>query len=494
MSSPSQDPIKHVILLVLENHSFDQMLGCFKEVYPELDGVDKNNLQFNEDNNGNRIFQSEMRETQMVNDPIHEHYDVLDQLAGCNSGFVKNFVKHYPRSSAKEHEAIMGYYPLDFLPALHTLARNYTICDRWFSSLPGPTWPNRFFALSGTCSGNFEMLPTMDKDALANVFSAQSQDTIFDRLAEAKKRWNVFYYDVPSSLILKNMRRPEMSSKYQKIDDFFRLTEKSEQEFPDFVFIEPKYFGLDQNDDHPPHNVMKAQKLVADVYNALRSNEELWNSSLFVLFYDEHGGFYDHVIPPKAVAPDDKTSKYAFNQYGVRVPAVLISPWVGKRVEKTEFDHTSLLQYLIEKWNLRPLTKRSDAANSIGCAIQDKIRDDTPKFIRVPYSSLIPPHPEWELSDTSKHHNTFEQLADIILDDAKGIWGESAELVAFREAAKAADFWSKTKTYIGSVLVKFGYKLTKQSLALKTKKIDKLSEFLRSAKSDQNSNTEVSQK
>jgi len=468
------DPIKHVVLLMLENHSFDQMLGCLTEKFPELDGIDKNNLRSNEDGHGNRIPQTEMRETQMLKDPIHEHPDVMKQMADGNSGFVRNFVEHYPKSTLQERKTIMGYYPLDFLPALHTLAKNFTICDHWFSSLPGPTWPNRFFALSGTCSGHVDMLPTLDMDAAANIFSAQDQDTIFDRLEKAKKRWSIFYYDIPSSLILKNMRKPNMSANYKKIDDFFTLTEQAESEFPDFVFIEPKYFGLDQNDDHPPHNVMKAQKLIADVYNAIRSNEELWQSSLLIVCYDEHGGFYDHVTPPKAEPPDDKISKYSFDQYGVRVPALLVSPWVGRRVEHTVFDHTSILKYLIDKWSLEPLTKRSTAAASIGCAIQMQKLKQTPGFIRIPYSSLIAEHPEWELSDTSKHHGAFDQLAELILNDVEGTFGKSMELKALRAAVKVESRYSRIKARVGSCLVKIGYRWAKTAgdqMESKAKKI-----------------------
>jgi len=460
MSPTQSDPIKHVVLLVLENHSFDQMLGCFQGLFPEVEGVDPNNFRNNDDGFGNTIHQSEMRETQMLHDPVHEHPDVLEQLSNDNSGFVRNFTKHYPNSSLEERQAIMGFYPLDFLPALHTLARSFTICDHWFSSLPGPTWPNRFFALSGTCSGDVEMLPATDAQAVGNVFSVQSQDTIFDRLEEAGKRWNIFYYDIASSLLLDNMRRPEMSSKYEKIDKFFKVCAQSEETVPDFIFIEPKYYGLDQNDDHPPHNVMKAQKLVADVYNALRSNEALWESTLFVIFYDEHGGFYDHVQPPKAVPPDDKTQVYGFDQLGVRVPALLVSPWVERRVEKTEFDHTSFLKYLIEKWSLRPLTARSTAANSISCALRLHKRDDTPQFIRVPYADLIPSHPGWELSDISVHHSAFDRLADRLLNT----YGEAAELAALRDAIEAQGAWLKLKARLGSRLVSWGYRWSKPAV------------------------------
>src|SRR5205085_11431818 len=120
-------------------------------------------------------------------------------------------------------------------------------------------------------------------------------------------------------------------------------------------FIEPKYAGLDQNDDHPPHNIMKGEKLIADLFNALRSNEDLWSSTLFIIAFDEHGGFYDHVSPPTAINPDGKTSTtppFGFDRLGVRVPALLISPYTRRRVEHTVFDHTSILKYLTDKWNM----------------------------------------------------------------------------------------------------------------------------------------------
>lgn len=474
MRSSQIDPIKHVVLLVLENHSFDQMLGCFQGLFPEVEGVDRNNLRSNDDGQGNIIYQSEMRETQMLHDPIHEHPDVMEQLSNGNSGFVRNFAKHYPKSSLKERQAIMGFYPLDFLPGLHTLARNFTICDHWFSSLPGPTWPNRFFALSGTCSGDVEMLPTMDSQAMGNVFSAQAQDTIFDRLEEAGKRWNIFFYDIASSLLLDNLRKPEMSSKYRKIEEFFEICGGPEENVPDFMFIEPKYYGLDQNDDHPPHNVMKAQKLIADVFNALRSNEELWESCLLAVFYDEHGGFYDHMVPPKAVPPDDKTQYYGFDRYGARVPALLVSPWVARAVEKTEFDHTSLLKYLIEKWSLRPLTARSTSANSIACALGSEKRADTPQFIRVPYTDLIPCHLDWELADISVHHSAFDKLADRILTSC----GEAAEVAGLRDAVNAQGVWLKCKAFLGSQLVKFGYRWSRLAVDRAESKANALFEVL----------------
>ena len=151
--------------------------------------------------------------------------------------------------------------------------------------------------------------------------------------------------------MLDHQRYAHNAARYFYIDEFFDDARGREEDFPQFCFIEPDFMGIVGNDDHPPHDVMKAEKLIADVYNALRANENLWEATLLVVLYDEHGGFYDHAIPPMAVAPDDHHEEYAFNQLGVRVPALLVSPWVERRIETTQFDHTSFLKYLTENGN-----------------------------------------------------------------------------------------------------------------------------------------------
>jgi phospholipase C len=127
--------------------------------------------------------------------------------------------------------------------------------------------------------------------------------------------------------------------------------------------------------------------LIANVYNALRANQGLWEKSLLVVLYDEHGGFYDHVEPPAAVPPDDNLKEFSFAQYGVRVPAILVSPWVNAGVADDEFDHTSLLKYVTDKWGLGPLGDRVASAGSFAGYIADGIavpRTDTPASVPPP--------------------------------------------------------------------------------------------------------------
>ncbi len=403
----TSDPIRHVVLLILENHSFDQMLGCLKEIYPSMVGVDPAHPRGIQDDAGSVYRQSPTTERQMFLDPHHELEHVAVQLENQNGGFVRDFVRAYPDSTPLARNFIMGYYPLDFLPALHTLARNFTICDHWFSSLPGPTWPNRFFALTGTSNGRVNM--PQDGQHLVDVkgWFEQDQDTIFDRLSEKPIDWKVYFQGIPQTVALCHQRRAINAARYFYMGQFYDDARGAEEDFPQFCLIEPDFVGSGENDDHPPHDIMKAQKLMADVYNALRANAALWESTLLVIMYDEHGGFYDSVTPPPAVPPDDNQQEYTFDQYGLRVPAILVSPWVKREVNSTVFDHTSVLKYLIDKWNLGPLGRRAAEANSIGMAIQTVMQANTPIRISLTAQQLVPPDPQAEEraeSTQSAHH------------------------------------------------------------------------------------------
>jgi phospholipase C len=455
---PTSDPIKHVVLLLLENRSFDQMLGCFKEVYPDLDGIDPAAAPRTNSDGVTQYKQVETRSEQMPVDPRHELEHVLKQLKDDNSGFVQDFAEFYgSQASPDDRQLIMSYYPRMFLHALHRMARDFTICDHWFSSLPGPTWPNRFFAFSGTASGRVDMPDGIKHPDLDNLIFLQHQTTLFDRLNEADKSWKVYFYDFPSSLILTHQRRPQNLLKYHKMDRFFQdVAHLKADDFPEFSLIEPKYSGADQNDDHPPHNIMKGEKLIADVYDAIRSNEELWQSTLLVVLFDEHGGFYDHVSPPAAVPPDEHQEEYTFDRLGVRVPAVLISPWVGKRVESTQFDHTSLLKYMVDKWGLGSLGARTAAANSIGVAITENApRTDTLPFVRISTSVVLPDRPDLEKEVDSNHHVALQQFAKFLRTEM----GDAAKVL---EEVAEGGAWMKSKARLGKLFLRLGTFLTKE--------------------------------
>ncbi len=472
MPHDPNDPIKHVVLLMLENRSFDQMLGCLQQLNPDIDGVPDPPTRFNADSSGRKYFQTPDAARQMEPDPHHEHRHVVKQLENDSGGFVLDYqTEQKSAPSPDQLQQIMSYYHFDGdrqpdsrLPALHELGQHFTVCDRWFASVPGPTWTNRFFALSGTSSGQVDMpepgLKNFESD-IKKLFN-QTQDTIFDRLHEANRSWWIYYYDIPCSLILAHQRLPHQLEHYRQIDRFFDQDVKDESTFPDFVFIEPKYFGTDENDNHPPHNVIKGEKLIADVYDAIRSNAELWNSTLLIVAFDEHGGFYDHVTPPAATppAPFKQGDEYTFDQYGVRVPAILVSPWAAAGVSHTQFDHTSVLKYLIEKWDLGALGARTASANSIGPLVTGTRRDDTPAFIRVANGDLIPDQPDLERKSVSVHHEALQVLAMSLNDDLarRGDAFAAGEIALLVEGASKFEM---TKASIGALLIRIGTSLTR---------------------------------
>jgi phospholipase C len=256
MNGTTPDPIKHVIVLFLENRSFDQMLGCFKEKYPELEGVDPAAPHSNVDTKGRPFTQRPTDVRQMpaakpqLWDPHHEVEHVHVQIEGDPDhpakmgGFVFNFSTCYPDSTDEARQYIMDYYQRGFLPGLHSLAEDFTICDHWFSSLPGPTWPNRFFALSGTAHGCVGMPDDGTHHLDIPGFFQQSQETIFDRLNEKGIHWKSYFHDVPQSWVMRRPRLPHNVARYFYIREFFKDARGPEEEFPQFCYIEPDFMGV----------------------------------------------------------------------------------------------------------------------------------------------------------------------------------------------------------------------------------------------------------
>jgi phospholipase C len=281
------DPIAHVVALMLENHSFDQMLGGLASEVPDLDGVDAGAPGRNVDADGQSYSQAPTTAPSISPDPMHETPDVLEQLGNNNGGFVLNYSTHYPDTTRAQRQEIMGYYPPGGLYALHDLARHFTVCDRWFCSVPGPTWTNRFFVHSGTSLGRVVMPSGLGQPGL---YVGYDQDTIFDRLNARKISWRVYYGDIPHSLVMSHQRRPENALRHRLMAEFYADAADTRHPFPSYAFIEPTYYWPNQNDDHPPHPTARAEQLIANVYNSLRKNEALWRSTLLVVLYDEHGG------------------------------------------------------------------------------------------------------------------------------------------------------------------------------------------------------------
>jgi len=340
-SAETTDPFRHIIVLMLENRSFDHALGALQAVIP-VEGVPPAGPpRTNLDINGVPVAQLPDAIDVVRPDPKHECKDVLEQLREDNGRFVKNFQNAHPDAAP---EPVMTYHKLDSLRALHKLAREFAVFDKWFSSVPGPTWTNRLFAMSGTSRGRVLMPQSVFHPHLHKY----DQPSVFRRLEEAKRTHRIYRGDFPLALLLEDRRNLEAARNISTFADFLADADGSESAFPEFAFIEPRYL-VNANDDHPPHPMGAGERLVSEVYEKLRANTELWESTLLVVTFDEHGGFYDHCSPDDTVPPDNRHDEYTFDRLGVRVPTIFVSPWLKQQVIGAHCDHTSLLR------SLRPL-------------------------------------------------------------------------------------------------------------------------------------------
>ena len=377
--------IEHIIVLMLENRSFDHMLG-FLPNGGELTGREFN-LVNPADPNSERVFVNNQAGYVSKIDPLHDLPGVNTQLFGAGdtstdpapmNGFVKSCLVA-AGGDVKMGKTIMDCFDPVKLPTLSALAQEFCLCDRWFSSVPGPTWPNRLFVHAATSDG----IATND------VLHPYDMRTLYDNLAAQGLSWGVYFGDFPVSLALRRL--------WGHLDRFKRFEafrdEVTSGTLPNYAFIEPRYFDFlawKANDDHPPHDVRFGEYLVADVYATLRASK-LWEKSLFIVLFDEHGGFYDRFSPPRPVPnPDNQDSQNPpldFTRLGMRVPAVLVSPLIERgRVDSTGYEHASIPATVKKLFGLPAfLTARDAAATAFESVLSlSTPRTDTPMTLPVP--------------------------------------------------------------------------------------------------------------
>jgi phospholipase C len=296
------------------------------------------------------------------------------------TGFIKNYA---------HKEVIMECFPPELVPAMSTLASEFALFDRWYSSVPGPTEVNRMFLYSATSDGS----ANNDDVHLALGYP---QRTIFENIDESKynRTWGVYFQEAPSVFFMSYVRTEENLKKFHSYEKF--LEDAKAGTLPSFTFLEPNYSdlpGKPATDQHPDHDVGLGDQLIKEIYEAVR-NGPLWNESLLLITYDEHGGFFDHVPPPINIpSPDGKVShdsnpSFDFTRSGVRVPAIAISPWIKKGLlvhepgNNTHYEHSSLSATLLKL--LTPdqtfLTKRDAWAAPFDWLVDtvDTLRTDCP--------------------------------------------------------------------------------------------------------------------
>ena len=380
---PGIQNLKHIVVLMMENRAFDHMLGALRATNPAIDGLVGS--ETNPDSTDVPVTVSPTAEYQSQLDPDPDHHFPAADLqifGGVTTAQNPNrtpnmqgFAKSYFNQEANlgHSHLIMNYFTPQMLPCLTGLATEFAVFNRWFSSIPGPTLCNRAFAHWGTSFGQVSM----------DVFYWNKQYlSVYERLVAAGNTTRLYYYDeASSSLEVVNLlqNQPSLFGTFQ---DFLDACKNNQ--LPKYSFIEPNYTDHDAPDgsgeliacdQHPDNDVRAGEQYIATVYNAIRNNPNLWPNTAILVVYDEHGGTFDHV-PPPSCTPDGFVAQpsatgtpdaFYFDRLGVRVPAILISPWVQRgSVINDVFEHASIpgtvTEYLIGQYDNR--SPREKVANT----------------------------------------------------------------------------------------------------------------------------------
>ncbi len=368
--------IDHLIVVMLENRSLDNLCGWLyadqtpAHVLPQgsaaaFDGVNPNlwnpsNASYFQGQPPEKVFVTRGASSTTVPDPDPEEaFDhITFQLYGPQGAVpdphwpMQGFVIDYASTGAANPAQIMECYTPDQVPVTSALARNFAISDRWFSATPNQTWPNRCFVHAGTSNGN------VDNGAIPDPFQ-WNVPSIFNVLEAMGVSWTVYCDTVVTPSLTRAMFPklwdPFLDGHFLSFPAFEYACAKGS--LPSYSFIEPS-FMVDPNDAHPPHDVTAAEQFLHAIWQAV-SQSPKWNKILLVITFDEHGGCYDHVLPPTNAATPDVASNpgaegFHFDRFGVRVPAIVVSPYIEPGTvfratvsdAGTPYDHTSILATL----------------------------------------------------------------------------------------------------------------------------------------------------
>jgi phospholipase C len=372
-------PFDHLVILMMENHSFD----CYFGMLPRSGQTRADGFTFD-------------RSGQPINsNPLGGGY-VLPYRATseCQGSVTQNWNSTHKQIDGGRMDGFaatstqsMVYWTESDLPFYYSLAKNFTLANRWFCSAPCQTYPNRRFLMAGTAYGNI----STDNASLQDP--PPPGGTIFDELSAHGVSWRNYFTDLPSTGIIPSIIEKHPSG-LAPITSFF--SDCAAGTLPAVSLVDPEFgvagevggplsslplppaatvggrVGAQGGSEENPQDIQIGQAFVARVVNAVLQSPA-WERTLLVWTYDEHGGYYDHVPPPSAVAPDNIPPKLGpgdipggYDIYGPRVPAVVVSPYARPHaVTNVVHDHTSILATIEQKWNLPPLTKRDAAAATL---------------------------------------------------------------------------------------------------------------------------------
>src|SRR4051812_20489100 len=352
LPDPATAPFDHVVVLMFENRSFDHLLGWL----PGGDGQQAG-LEF-ADQTGTIYPTYELAPDPQgcgYLDPDHSWEGFVTQFnGGANDGWLKT-----PSNRGTADTFPIGFYTEPDLPAIASLATSYTVLDRYFASFAGETFPNRFY----------QHAARTDRDHNMGITATNLSPTIWDRLAAANLTAGYYFTDEPFILLWGSKYVPIMHPVAQFLADAAAGT------LPNVSFVDPSFAneGQGQSGDYHPHGDIRAgESFLAEIYHAVRSSPA-WDRTVLVVNFDEWGGFYDHVVPPRVI---DDTVRAAltpagnpvpdYQQLGFRVPCIVASPWSpAKVVSDGPYEHTSVLKMIEWRWGLAPLTQRDANARNL---------------------------------------------------------------------------------------------------------------------------------
>ncbi len=347
----AQIPLDTIVVLMQENRSFDHYFGLLQRAGKKITPRKASNP---DPTGGQPIRRFHEKRYCEVADLDHSWSATHSEW---NGGAMDGFTAANVDPGDLTGSRTMGYFTRADLPFYYKLYQKFPIGDHYFCSLLGPTFPNRFYLLTGTSAGRTR-----------NVFTTFSGQSIFQLLDAAGVSWKIYYSQLPFAALIGYVQAHLDHT--VAIDQYF--TDAAAGTLPQVAFLDPIFLDDEnvENDEHPPANVQIGQEFVARVVRALFASPQ-WNQAAMFLMYDEHGGFYDHVPPPPACVPDATPPNLqptdppgAFDRYGIRVPVVVVSPWARKRfVSHVVHDHTSILRFIETRFDLPALTNRDANAD-----------------------------------------------------------------------------------------------------------------------------------
>ena len=349
--------LEHIVVLMMENHSYDNYLGMLGRgdgFSLDRSGAPTN---WNPTASGAHLRAFHMPDDcQLVGRPTQEWEAAHEQYAGgTNRGFARS----------KSGPVAMGYFDERDIPFYYSLATTFPLADRWFCSVLGQTFPNRRYLTAATSAG-------MVDDEESQLMMRPPNGTIFDRLEHHGVSWRDYYHLDSSPTVEVWLGDPSaQSANVVAVEHFFEDARRGR--LPGFCIVDPNYASGSEED---PQDIATGEAFAARVIEAVMHGPA-WSRTLLVWTYDEHGGYYDHVPPPPAPAPDGigplapvgpggEPAYDGFHRYGFRVPAVVVSPYARRdHVSHVVHDHTSILAMVERKWNLPALTHRDANATDL---------------------------------------------------------------------------------------------------------------------------------